>query len=152
MAKPPNATPPRSFYIPHDRVQKDPGGPSRTKQSFREECEITNILAKYEKTGIIQHMAKHGPTYPDMPTMLDFHDAMNLVTSASSMFEELPSAVRSRFRNDPALFLDFVSDPDNNEAMIEMGLAVRQPDPEPIQATRVPEATPDEPEAPETAP
>lgn len=109
-------------YRPHPRIYQPDTGPSRAKQSFAEESEINNIMAKYEKTGLISHAAKHAGAYVDLPAHDEFVDAMNQVATANSMFEELPSGMRSRFRNDPAQFLDFVGNPDNEEAMIEMGL------------------------------
>lgn len=121
----------RSAYIPHERVQTFPVGPSRTKQSFRDESEINKIVARYQKTGILDHVAKYGGSYGDLPGPEDFHAAMNLVTDASSMFEELPSSVRSRFANDPSSFLEFVGNDENHAEMVEMGLIRETPASEP---------------------
>lgn len=123
----------RSAFIVHDRVQKTFEGPSMTKQSFKDEVDINNILAKYQKTGLLDHVATYGGSYGDMPTHDDFHEAMNIVTNANSMFADLPATVRERFDNDPAKFLDFVSDPENREALVEDGLI---PEPEgPVEVT-----------------
>ena len=118
----------RSMYIEHDRVQAFPVGASRTKQSFKEETEINNIVARYQETGLLDHINKHGPRYNEMPSQDDFAEAMNLVTSSRSMFNELPANLRNRFGNDPAQFLDFVGDENNREEMISLGLL---PHPEP---------------------
>lgn len=112
----------RNVYYPHERVQKDPGGASMTQQNFRDETNINLILAKYAKTGLIDHVNKYGGHYADMPAENDFHAAMTLVTNAQSMFAELPSGIRASFDNDPALFLDFVDNPENRDEAIEMGL------------------------------
>jgi len=114
-----------SMFHDHPRVTMDPKGPSRAKQSFAEESEINNIVDRYQKRGIFDHAAKYGGTYDQMPGPDDFHQAMNLVTEAQQMFEELPSNVRTRFRNDPGIFLDFVGDPANEEEMIQMELIKR---------------------------
>jgi len=111
-----------SMFKSHPRVTAEPRGTSRTKQSFAEESEINRIVARYQKTGIVDHVAKYGGMYGDMPDQDDFHEAMNLVTEAQTMFNDLPSNVRSRFTNDPAEFLEFVSDPENRDEMIKMGL------------------------------
>lgn len=126
------------MFAPHPRVTSDPEGPSRTKQSFQEESEINNIVARYQKRGIIDHLSKYGGTYGDMPAPDDFHEAMTLVTEAQSMFEELPSNVRNRFKNDPAEFLDFVGNEENAAEMVEMGLM------DPIPPEPAPEAVPAE--------
>ncbi len=105
----------------------------RTKQSFAYECEINNIMAKYQKTGAIAHVNQHAENY-DFASSLDFADAMRLVVTAQDMFNGLPSSIRSRFANDPAQFLDFVQDADNEAEMKEMGL---------IEQEQTPEKTPD---------
>ena len=96
-----------------------------TKQSFKDECNINKIMARFQRTGAIDHYAKHGPQYSDI-TSGNLHSAMNIISDAESMFEELPSSVRKKFQNDPAQFLDFVQDPNNLEEMRELGLAHRQ--------------------------
>jgi len=93
-----------------------------TKQSFRDECNINKIMAKFQRTGLINHYAKHAPQYMDIPA-IDYHEALNIVADAESMFEELPSTIRAQFENDPHKFLEFVQDPNNLDKMREMGLA-----------------------------
>ena len=36
-----------------------------TKQSFKDECDINKIMAKFQKTGALNHYAKHAPQYGD---------------------------------------------------------------------------------------
>ena len=93
----------------------------RTKQSFKDECDINNIMAKYQKTGAIAHVNKHGAQY-GFATSQDFASAMRTVTVAQEMFDGLPSSIRNRFSNNPASFLDFVQDADNKEEGIALGL------------------------------
>lgn len=121
----------RSAYYPHPRVHSVPEGASMTQQNFRDETDINLILAKYAKTGLLDHVNKFGGRYADMPDENDFHTAMSLVTNAQSMFNELPSGIRSKFYNDPSQFLDFLDNPENREEAIEMGLYPR-PDPEAV--------------------
>lgn len=104
------------------KVQTINSDPSMTKQSFKNECDINNILKKHAKTGLINHVNQYEGNY-DVATSLDFKQAMDLVTSAQQMFDDLPSSVRDRFQNDPAQFLDFVQNPDNAQEMVKMGLA-----------------------------
>ncbi len=117
----------RSVYYPHLPVRQEPGGPSLTQQNFRDETDVNNILAKYKKTGLIDHINKYGGQYADMPAEGDFHEAMTLVANAQSMFAELPAFIRAEFENDPARFLDFVDNPATREAAIEMGLYPQEP-------------------------
>lgn len=111
-----------AFKVNRVRVQKAFLTPSRAKQAFKDECNINNIMARYEKTGLIDHIKENQGRYVDAPSHEDFHQAMNLVTSAKSMFESLPSKIRSDFKNDPSLFLDFVADESNREQMVKYGL------------------------------
>lgn len=115
----------RSYSNMGPRVQTAPRGRSRTKQSFREESEINNILAKYVKTGVIDHVAKHGGNY-DFASSVTFHEAMSVVVKAEQMFADLPADVRKRFVGEPGEFLDFVQNPENHEEMIALGLANRK--------------------------
>ncbi len=128
----------RSAYYPHTRVQFENEGPSMTQQNFRDETNINNILAKYAKTGLIDHINKYSGRYENMPDEDDFHAAMNLVLDAQSMFFELPSDLRSRFENDPGQFLEFLDNPENIDELREMGL----------MPPAAPEATAEPPTAP----
>ena len=88
----------------------------RTKQSFLHECNINNIMAKFQRTGQINHYAKYAPQYGEI-TGADLMDAMQTIIDADNMFEELPSTLRDRFNNDPAQFLEFIENPENREEM-----------------------------------
>lgn len=108
-------------YGPKLVVQKHFTGPGRTKQAFKDECDINQIMARYQKTGVIDFVTKHQARYGDV-TGMDFQESMQLVAQAQSMFNDLPSGIRNRFENDPAKFMDFVHDPKNASEMAEMGL------------------------------
>lgn len=137
----------RSAYDPPLRVTLDCLDVSLTKQSMSEECNINFIMRKYQKTGAIEHLKTHQGRYDEFEP-IEFHEAMNIVTTAQSMFADLPSSIRSKFQNDPGTFLAFANDPDNAEAMVELGLAnpAAPPPPPPAPA---PEPAPPPPETPE---
>lgn len=147
----------QSAYHPHDRVQLDPG-PGLTKQSFAKESNINLIMAKYEKTGILDHLNTHEGKYDNFIGYPDYHTAMNQIRQAGEMFMSIPAGVRAVFDNDPAKFLEFAQDPENHDDLVEMGLARAQPPtseapPEaekPPKGAKVPEEKPssEEPSAP----
>ena len=114
-------------YRPHKRVQMKPVGDSRTHQSFAAECDINNIMKKYEKTGLITHVKEYGRRYGDFLGAPDYHTACNQVREAEEMFLTVPASVRAKFGNDPAQFLAFVQDEENRDAMREMGLLDERP-------------------------
>lgn len=117
----------RHAYAPKLRVALVfPEGGGRTKQAFKAECDINNIMSRFAKTGVLDFTNRRQAQYGDV-TGLDYQRAMDIVVEAKAMFAELPSSVRSRFHNEPAEFLEFVQDPANGEEMVKMGLAKARP-------------------------
>lgn len=112
--------------------------PSRTRQSERDKCDVNKIMARYEKTGMIP-VDQRQAFFADVSTMGDYRTALDNVRRANEFFMSLPAKVRSRFENDAAAFLDFVSDPGNRGELVELGLV------EPVEAPEAP-AAPVEPE------
>lgn len=113
----------RSAYSQKERIYAPLHGPSMTKQSFRDECDINTIMARYMKTGVLDFANKHAPQYADVSN-IDFAQAMADVLMAKSMFDDLPAKIRARFSNDPGQFLAFIDNPDNASEMLAMGLIV----------------------------
>ncbi len=111
----------RSVFARGPRVQLTFPKRGRTKQSFRDECDINLIMGKYQKTGALSHFNKFSGSY-GFATSEDFSSAMRTVTMAQDMFDHLPSSIRNRFANDPAQFLEFVQVADNRDEAIELGL------------------------------
>lgn len=95
---------------------------SRTKQSFKDECDVNNIMAKYKKTGILPQVIKKNPEYGDFSNPVDFLESMDTVAKAQQQFEGLPAQMRERFENDPYKFLEFCSKKENREEMASLGL------------------------------
>ena len=103
---------------------------TKTKQSFKEECDINRIVKSFAKTGEFTHLARGTPQY-GYASSQSFHEAMNIVTESKSQFEELPSKARSHFENDPAKFLACCEDETRRDELVELGLADPKPAPEP---------------------
>lgn len=121
------------------------GETSLTKQSFKAECNINNIMAKFQKSGAITHYAAHAPTYGDC-TPIELLDAQLIISHANEMFDDLPSAIRKRFHNNPEEFLEFVQNEDNQDEMVKLGLKAKPKAPVEKRSEKPPEAT----EKPET--
>ena len=122
---------------------------SRTKQSFKDESDINLILRKYEKTGLVDHVNRFRGDYTDLTQVQDYHTSMNQIIAAKEAFASLPSGIRNRFANDPAQFVEFVSDENNRDEMQKMGL-LEEPQ-KPTKAVED-EGPPKEPVVPETTP
>lgn len=112
----------KTAYQCGERIQLICTDPSLTEQSHKDECDVNFILRKYQQTGVIEHQNQYEGFYGDI-TGHDFQSAMELIANAQSMFNDLPSSVRSHFYNDPARFLDFCQEPGNIEQLRKWGLA-----------------------------
>lgn len=111
----------RTAYGPKSKVSLSFPAQGRTKQSFKDECDINVIMGRYMKTGVLNFVNRFAPQYSDV-SGIDYQEAMFTVAQARSMFQQLPAQIRDQFRNDPAQFLDFVHDPANAAEMAQMGL------------------------------
>ena len=111
---------------------------SLTHQSFKEECDINTILDRFGITGELPENLEYSVN-TDFAETFDFQSAQNQLIEAKNSFMALPAKVRSRFDNDPGLFVDFCSDPNNVQEMIDLGLAVKV---QPKAAINAPEVQP----------
>lgn len=96
--------------------------PSRTKQQFKEQSDINNILKRYQATGILDHVSKFQPVYADVADYGDLTHAFEIVNNASEAFNALPSELRFELDNDPRKLVEFIKDPNNAERCIKYGL------------------------------
>ena len=115
----------RSAYGPKKPVRVKFPKRTPTKQSFKDECDINNIMAKYQKTGALAHANRQTPQY-GFASPHDFAESMRIVTEAQEMFADLPSSLRNKFANSPENYLAFVQDPANAKEMAELGLLTKE--------------------------
>lgn len=112
----------------------------RTKQAHQSECDINQVLSKYLKTGVIDHVSSHQGQYGEAPG-IDFKEALDLVRRSQDMFDELPAKARKHFNNDPAAFMDAVHEEGNDALMYELGLSNTPPSSLPDQPVSGQEST-----------
>lgn len=95
--------------------------PSMTQQHFKDECDINNIVATYQQTGVLPQRtdALYGDFtgIPDNPL-----DAKRVFDEAQEKFLQLPSDFRKMLDNSPAAFLDFISKEENRDVCIQYGI------------------------------
>lgn len=112
------------------KVQKIFSLPSRTKQSFKDECDINKIMSRFKKIMGAEYLNRFNAyasgQFGDFSMVSDYRTAIEQVSQARGVFEALPAKVRARFRNDPAQFLDFCQDPKNVDEMVSLGLATKR--------------------------
>lgn len=106
-----------------------------TRQEFKDECDINRIMSRYLTSGELPSVAQLAPQYLDVSAGHNYQEAMFFVAQAQSLFNQLPSALRTRFGNDPKQFVDFCSNDKNRDEMQELGLL--NPAPEVVVPTAV---------------
>lgn len=112
-----------SMHVIHERVQMHPWGASLTKQAFKKECDINQIMKQYKKSGLLDHVNTHQGNYGDFLNFEDYHSSLNKIIEAKDAFYSIPSEIRAKFDNDPSLFMEFAQNDENHEALVELGLA-----------------------------
>lgn len=118
-----NGEPMRNVFVRHAKVALDASGDGRTRQEFADECDINILLARYEKSGVLNHYNAAAPDYFDASEMPDLQTAITAMREAERAFMTLPASVRREFDNDAVKFVDYAQNPDNLERMREWGLA-----------------------------
>lgn len=98
-----------------------------TQQNHKRECDVNYIVAKYDKTGIIDKVQSIEARYGDV-TGADFRKAQDLYLNASNMFEQMPKEIKKRFRQNAGDFLEFMENPENREEAIKLGLIAKDSD------------------------
>jgi phage internal scaffolding protein len=116
--------------------------PSLVQEHFEAESNINNIMARYQKTGVLgTGIGTRIAQFGDFSNVPDFQGALNQILEAQDSFLELPSEMREKFNNNPGKLIEFLNDPKNRDEAIKLGLfnAPEAPQ-EPIKVQVVPEA------------
>ncbi len=113
-----------SINGPLTQVKKYTDG--RTKQCFKNECDIQKIMARADKAGTISHLEKFEGVYADFSDF-DFHKQTNKLTKGREIFDELPAEVRKEFGQSPAAFFAYVNNPANKDDLLQKLPALAAP-------------------------
>jgi phage internal scaffolding protein len=103
------------------RFDKDGNPIYVTEQSHKDKCDITKILNRYQRTGLIDHVSNFEAEFGEM-TGIQFKEMMDKILNAQNSFDGLPSHIRNEFKNSPQKLLEFMEDSNNREKAIELGL------------------------------
>lgn len=76
-----------------------------TKDSFKDECDINVIMARYARTGVLPENYRQ-PVYADVSEVPSYMEALDVVRQAEDAFYALPAQARLECGNDPAVFVD----------------------------------------------
>jgi len=120
--------------IPHDEV-------IRVEQSHKDEVNINNIVKRHGIDLIAKTAALQQFKFDDNPNN-DFQEIMNAILKAQDSFSSVPSDIRKQFDNNPAQFMDFIHNPDNQQQLIDWGLASAPEKPQPVEVVVTNQETP----------
>lgn len=96
---------------------------SKTLQSEYESTTIDWYLRRYSATGVDPFADRAlNARFGDFSNYQSFLDAQNKLAGIRQGFEQLPSEVRARFNNNINAFMEFVTDPQNADECVSMGL------------------------------
>lgn len=102
---------------------------SVTQQSFVNDVDINNIVAKYVKTGVlgnVDDIRSRKGVFLDVSNVDSFKTALDRVTAINDAFMSLPADIRSRFGHDPQNLISFMSDSNNASECVKMGLLTEE--------------------------
>lgn len=118
------------------RVQSVNVEPSKTRQEFKDQTNVNEIMKRYKKVGIDYNgLPDPKGSFADLTTLPSYEEACNTVAQANNAFDELPAHLRKRFNNNPVDLMDFLADSENEHEAIKLGLIpkpVPTPDPIPV--------------------
>lgn len=132
---------------------------SRTKQAFKDECDINRILDRAGRGASLSHLLNHSGQYGDFSdfTETTYDDMLQRISEARTIFYDLPAELRANeFQNHPGKFFEFVNNPANNDKLEELFPAMAAPGrqlPSVVEGVITPEpASPASAEPPPAAP
>jgi len=108
------------WYTPRNRVALSFPEKGQTQQHFTEACDVNNIVERYQRTGILDHVNPATGRYGYAPSR-SYADVAFAVAAMRSQYETLPEKVRERFP-DFYGFVDAFDDPNAQSALVELGL------------------------------
>jgi len=98
------------------QVSSYPDG--RTKQCFKDECDIQKIMARADKAGTISHLQKYEGVYADYSDV-NFQEMENQLAAGNEIFASLPAELRQEFKQSPQAFFRYVNDPANKDELLK---------------------------------
>lgn len=109
--------------------------PTRTDQTQKEQCDIKNIMKKYNNNLNAVKPLERG-TYADLTQLPTYQQSLHILRDAQNSFDSLPSNIRKRFSNDPQEMISFLADPNNNEEAHKLGLKIKPEIPQQTEAEK----------------
>lgn len=117
--------------------------PTKTQQQFEKDTNANIIMSNY-KRGIMPKFTSQGEYVNQYDIPANLVDAYDRIDQMNDEFSKLPAHIREQFKNDPRLFVQFVSDPRNEPEFNELfGIKKKEPDIPTPTPTPTPDLAPD---------
>lgn len=107
------------YFQAHKELYEPVYDDGRTKQSFKDSCNINKILARFSGEQVAAHLSQYKNEYGDF-SEFDFQKNQLLLARGNQIFDKLPISVKREFNNQPNEFFTFVNDPNNSERLAEL--------------------------------
>lgn len=103
--------------------------PSMADPSFEADTNVNNVMKKHggSMESAFQARRLQG-AYADLSNIPDYQTMLKTVQHAQDTFNAMPADLRKKFDNDPQKLISFLSDPNNKNEAITLGL-VNKPAP-----------------------
>lgn len=109
-------------------VYSRPGEPGfRTKQEFKDDCDINRLLARAQREGTLTHITEFGGEYGDFSEIGSLLDAHLQYQRGVEIFDRLPAEMRKEFNQNPVEFFQYVNDPANRDDLVKKLPAIAMP-------------------------
>ena len=110
----------RSQYSERVRVTVG-GGDSMVRQSFKDECDINKIIARYSTTGQLP-LTDAQAVYGDVSDFRDYKSAVDTVMLIEEKLRHLPKKAREAFEKDPSGWMNGIGGAEDRDALEGLGL------------------------------
>lgn len=98
-----------------------------TQQHFADSCDVNKILDKYDATGLLPVNSKTA-WYADVSDIpASYQEALEVARYANDHFYALPAKIRDYFGNNVAAYVDFVTEPSEEDIAIGVDLGLFLP-------------------------
>jgi len=140
---------PHFLDLPLVRGDIDHFEPSMTKQCHKDECLVENILARFQATGVCDHVNQAHPLNTDPSQIFDcvdfpsFQEAQQTIAAAKQAFDALPKELQEKSGGSPEAMAEWLQDPTNLEIAKNWGkkeespVANFQPSPASVETPKV---------------
>lgn len=102
------------------------GGDSMVRQSFADECDINQIVARYANSGQLPP-ADGELVYGDVSEIQDYKSCMDFVFKTKERLKDLPDAARELYAADPLGYFNNLNGAKDRNDLVALGLLEAKP-------------------------